>query len=162
MADGVTVLGNAVFGVNIDNASNNTIGGTSTGAGNVISGNNWGVRLGGGNATGNLVLGNSIGTDRAGVVPVRNAIDGVLITAGASNNSIGGIAPGAGNAIAYNVGNGVNVLSGTGNAILTNKIYGNNLLGIDLAGDGVTPNHPNGGAGPNERCSLVVYWTSFS
>ena len=44
MSDGVTVLGNAVDGVVIDNAPGNTIGGTASGAGNVISGNNWGVR----------------------------------------------------------------------------------------------------------------------
>jgi hypothetical protein len=92
----------------------------------------------------------------SGFVPVRNAIDGVLITQGASNNSIGGTDAGAGNAIAYNVGNGVNVLSGTGNTIESNKIFGNNLLGIDLGGDGVTPNHPNGGQGPNDLQAYPV------
>jgi hypothetical protein len=156
MADGVTVLGNAVDGVTISNAPGNTIGGTAAGAGNVISGNNWGVRLTGSGTSVNLIEGNAIGTDSAAAVPVRNAIDGVLITQGASNNTIGGTASGAGDAIAYNVGNGVNVLSGTGNSILSNKIFGNNLLGIDLGGDGVTPNHPNGGQGPNDLQSYPV------
>src|SRR5262249_41018958 len=154
MADGVTVLGNAVDGVRIDNAPDNSVGGTAPGAGNVISGNNWGVRLTGATAIENVVAGNFIGTDLSGTVAVRNAIDGVLLTRGARNNTSGGTPAGAGNAIAFNVGNGVNLLdvpnvrSETGNAIESNRIYGNNLLGIDLGGDGVTTNHPNGGAGP--------------
>jgi hypothetical protein len=156
MADGVTVMGNAIDGVTINNAPGNLIGGTMAGEANVISGNNWGVRLEGAGATGNVVEGNSIGTDLAAAVPVRNAIDGVLITQNASNNLIGGTATGAGNSIAYNIGNGVNVLSGTGNSILSNMIFGNNLLGIDLGGNGVSPNSPAGGQGPNDLQSYPV------
>ena len=55
------------------NAPGNTIGGTTGGAGNVISGNNWGVRLTGSGTTGNVVEGNFIGTDASGSVSVRNA-----------------------------------------------------------------------------------------
>jgi hypothetical protein len=156
MVDGVTVLGNAVDGVEVDNAPSNTVGGTASGSGNVISGNNWGLVLTGASTTGNLVEGNSIGTDTSGTVSVRNAIDGVLVNLNASNNTIGGTATGAGNTIAFNVGNGINLLSGTGNTILSNKITGNNLLGIDLGGDGVTPNHPSGGTGPNDLQSFPV------
>jgi hypothetical protein len=150
MSDGVTVLGNAVNGVTLQNAGGNTIGGTASGAGNVISGNNYGVVLTGAKATKNLVQGDFIGTDLTGAVPIRNAVDGVLITQGASNNTIGGTASGAGNAIAFNVGNGVNVVSGTGNSILSNKIYGNNLLGISIVGDSAT----SSGAGPNDLQSF--------
>ena len=52
--DGVTDLGNAVDGVVLDNAPGNTIGGTAAGAGNVISGNNRGVRVTGAGSTGDL------------------------------------------------------------------------------------------------------------
>ena len=39
---------------------------------------------------------------------------------------------------------------GRRNAILSNLIYGNGALGIDLGGDGVTPNHTGGLiTGPN-------------
>ena len=55
-----------------------------------------------------------------------------------------------GNIIANNGGAGVNVLDpsdsglNVGNAILSNSIYGNAALGIDLGGNGVTMNHSGG------------------
>ncbi len=127
--DGVTDLGNAVDGVVLDNAPLNTIGGTATGAANVISGNNRGVRITGVGSSGDLIEGNFIGTDLTAKVVLANKIDGVLVTSGASNNTIGGTASGAGNTIAYNAGEGVNIDSGTGNAILSNAIYTNNAPG---------------------------------
>lgn len=61
-ADGITALGNK-FGVNISGASGNTIGGTTAGAGNLISGNtNEGVLIQSSGTTGNLIEGNLIGT----------------------------------------------------------------------------------------------------
>ncbi len=162
MSDGKTVLGNAVDGIQIQDGSNTLIGGTASGAANVISGNNWGVEISGSTATGNLVQGNAIGTDLGGTVAIRNAVDGILIDNSASKNTIGGTDAAASNTIAYNVGNGVNVLSGTGNAILTNKIFSNNLLGIDLGGDGVTPNHVGFKPGPNDYQNYPVIITATS
>jgi hypothetical protein len=61
------VLGNHE-GVVIVNGPNNTIGGTTAGAGNVISGNQFGVRIWGDTATGNRILSNSIyDNDRLGI-----------------------------------------------------------------------------------------------
>ena len=56
-------------------------------------------------------------------------------------------ARGQGNTIAFNVAAGVSVQSGTGDSILSNSIFSNGHLGIDLVapGDppnGVTPNQP--------------------
>lgn len=54
----------------------------------------------------------------------------------------------AGNLIAFNVRSGVQItnenttFSGSGNAIRGNSIHSNTGLGIDLGGDGVTPNDP--------------------
>ena len=66
---------------------------------------------------------------------------------------IGGTAPGAGNVIAFNLGSGVWVIAGAtdvGNAILSNQIYSNTGLGIDLNGDGVTGNDlGDADTGPN-------------
>lgn len=63
-------LGNGDFGINIINASNNTIGGTTAAARNVISGNDGGgVSIGG---SGNQVLGNYIGTNAAGDAALSN------------------------------------------------------------------------------------------
>jgi hypothetical protein len=105
-----------------------------------------------------LVEGNFIGTDASGANPLGNQGDGITITGffPAANNTIGGTVAGAGNVIAFNSGVGVNVLDpfstglNVGNAILSNSIFSNQKLGIDLGGDGVTPNHVGGLiTGPN-------------
>jgi titin len=138
-ANGTEPLGNGLTGVNIGGSgtgSGNTIGGTTPGAGNVISGNGTnGVVIQQPGSTGNRVLFNFIGTDLNGTIDLGNATNGVLIANGASSNTTV-----AANTIAFNHKVGVNVLSGTGNAIHQNSIFSNGGLGIDLGGDGVTPN----------------------
>jgi hypothetical protein len=149
-ATGELSLGNSQQGVLIQGAPDNTIGGLSTAVRNVISGNHWGVTITGPTATGNLVQGNFIGTGVDGLSRLSNEVDGVLVDQNASENSIGGLAVGAGNTIAFNLGTGVVINSGNANAILSNAIYANTKLGIDLGDDGVTPNHPGGStSGPN-------------
>ena len=98
----------------------------------------------------NTVQGNFIGTDASGSAAIGNSSDGVEINFGASGNTIGGSASNAGNVIAFNGANGVEVVSGTANSILSNSIFSNSLLGIDLGGDGATPNDAgDSDAGPN-------------
>ena len=81
----------------------------------------------------------------------------MLITQGASNNSVGGTVSGAGNTIAFNLDNGVDGrVTATGNSILSNLIFGNGLLGIDLGDDGVTLNHAMATAGPNNFQNFPV------
>lgn len=104
-AVGTAALPNTT-GVQIQNASGNTIGGTVAGARNVISGNLTGIYIiaalgGDGN---NLVLGNYIGTTSAGNAALGNGT-GVRI-AGLPNNIIGGTAAAARNVISGNF-NGV-------------------------------------------------------
>jgi CSLREA domain-containing protein len=145
-ANGTGDLGNSE-GIVILSA-NNTIGGSSPGARNIISGNGPSPGAGrgvviAGNATGNLVQGNFIGTDVNGTANLGNTRDGINITAPSNNTTIGGTANGAGNTIAFNGGLAVVVSSGTGNAILGNSIFSNGGLGIDLGPTaGVTPNDP--------------------
>jgi parallel beta-helix repeat protein len=166
---GSRAVGNFSSGIAVEaGAADNTIGGTAPGAGNLISGNGnpaalvtgtgfgSGVDIFGinGSVTGTVVAGNLIGTDITGTKPLGNLLDGVHLQDAASDNTIGGTAAGAGNVIAFNGGNGVTVGVGvtdncTGDAILGNSISSNALLGIDLAGDGVTPNDSQGHAGPN-------------
>ncbi|MBD1927824.1 DUF4347 domain-containing protein [Trichocoleus sp. FACHB-90] len=148
-AAGTADLGNTQNGIEIQYAPNNIIGGTTAGAGNVISGNNSnGIWITGNTATGNQVQGNYIGTKADGSSALGNTIRGVWLTDG-NNNTIGGTAAGTGNAIAFN-GQGVLVSSGTGNAILGNSIFSNTSLGIDLGTTGVTPNDvADGDAGAN-------------
>ncbi len=146
-------FGNAGDGVFFQTGSGNTLGGVVAGAGNLISGNKGnGVDIDGsfGNfpTTGTVVEGNLIGTAPDGGTPLGNLDDGVYINA-SSDNTIGGTAAGATNTIADNGLKGVVVISGTGNAIRLNNIFGNAKLGIDLGNDGVTPNNSRGHSGPN-------------
>ena len=133
-------------------ATGNTVGGVSSGAANVISGNTNGVFLSYSGTSGNVVLGNLIGTDNLG-----NTNDGVLVANGASANLIGGTAADSGNTIAFNL-KGVVVTdnSTTGNSILGNSIFGNTSLGIDLGDDGSTPNDTNPRAFPNDGQNTPV------
>jgi hypothetical protein len=139
---GTTPLGNGTGIVVTFGATGNTIGGTTSGAGNLVSGNNGdGILL---NAGDDLVQGNLVGTDPSGTVGVPNSGDGIEVND--ADITIGGTAAGAGNTIAYNGGNGVTVdnssyYSVAGNSILSNSIHDNGKLGIDLGNDGVTPNH---------------------
>jgi|GEM_PF-2182338 len=151
-ADGRRRLGNLGDGVLVDSAPANRIGGLSTEEANQISGNHGsGVRTRGDSA-GLVLQGNQIGTDAAGALALGNLGDGVTLAT--SHNLIGGESAGAGNLIAHNgvgsVGSGVRLIGWVdGNTILSNAIYDNAGLGINL-GNGPTPNHPPGdGPGPN-------------
>jgi hypothetical protein len=107
-----------------------TINGFSTGAGIVIAG---------GSAANNLVLGNQLGTDVNGAVARPNGI-GVVLSAGANANQIGGVGIGVANIISGNTGDGVQ-LEGAGTSV--NSVSGNF---IGTAADGAAP-LGNGGAG---------------
>jgi len=139
--NGTAALGNSSNGVYIGNVPSNTIGGTAAGAGNVISGNNQnGVRIEGNGSTGNQVQGNYIGTDVNGTADLGNSYDGISISSGAGNNTIGGTAAGEGNVIAYNSGDGVQVdgAASTGNTISGNSIHSNDGEGIGNINGGNT------------------------
>ena len=109
--------------------SDNVIGGTAAGAGNVISGNSSiGIWLSGTSATGNFVQGNYIGTDITGTLALGNG-DGVRMDGGASNNTIGGTTAGARNIISGNTGDGIDIDGSDGNTITGNYI-GTDVTGI--------------------------------
>jgi hypothetical protein len=121
-------------GVKIWNrAYDNTIGGTSAGARNVISGNlQEGVFISDGGTTGNVLKGNYIGTNASGTAGLPNGAQGVAIGVGAQDNTIGGTGAGEGNLIAYNEDDGVWVYDTgtTGNTIRGNSIHSNGGKGI--------------------------------
>jgi hypothetical protein len=156
---GTNVLANGRSGVSIFfGAQTNIVGGTVLGARNVISGNGGdgvliGNQNGSSNTTGNnIVQGNFIGTDANGTLALGNSGNGINIFNSAASNTIGGTTAGAGNVIWNNRGNGILITTSTAinNAILSNSIYDNGGLGIDLGGDGVTPNDPGDiDTGPN-------------
>ena len=163
-ATGMVALPNQIAGVDIFTSggpptSDNTIGGTAPGAGNVISGNGGdGVNVEGAFSSNNTIRGNFIGVAADGVTALGNHGNGVQITANTTgnNNVIGGTAAGAGNVIAYNgvtnsLDAGIRIVGGTGNSILGNSIFSNVVLGINLANnDNVTPNDlGDADTGPN-------------
>ncbi len=160
---GTVAMGNAGDGIAIFDEFDNTIGGTTAAAANVISNNGSdGIGFLDVYASGNLVQGNYIGTNAAGAA-MGNGGRGVYLQV--SNNTIGGTTAAAGNVIAYNAGAGVAVgdyyNSPTGVEILSNSIYANGGLGIDLGDDGVTPNHPGGPIpGPNNFQNYPVLFVA--
>ena len=137
LADGATARGN-LAGVRIVSAAfNNTIGGTSAAARNVISGHGTGVSITGVGTTGNVVVGNFIGTDAAGAAAVANTASGVAIDGGASSNLVGGATDGAGNLISGNAKAGVLVGGvGTVGTIIQGNLVGSNAFGTAAIANG--------------------------
>ncbi len=140
-------------GVMLDqDATGNTIGGTASGAGNVISGNTGdGVLFEG--ASDNAVVGNRIGTDQSGAIALGNQSDGIeleavtsgliiigggIVIQGSDGNTIGGTAPGAGNVISANAGDGVLFEGASDNAVA------GNFIGTDQSGEIALGNQSNG------------------
>ncbi len=112
-------------------AYGNTIGGSSVLFGNVISGNiGPGIVLTGGSFQTSIV-GNDIGTDPTGTIPLPNGGPGVYIK-NSTNNNIGDFSTSDANVISFNIGGGIVVASGNGNIITQNSIYSNQSAGIIL------------------------------
>lgn len=151
-ATGMAALENG-RAMSILDAPDNIIGGTTSGAGNVISGNYPGISVEGSGATGNVFQGNYIGVDASGSGALGNRGAGIRFTNGASGNIVGGTEAGAGNIIANSSWVGISVFpdGGTGNRILGNAIFDNGGMGIELNRDGVSPNDEGDvDTGPNE------------
>jgi gliding motility-associated-like protein len=115
-----------------------TIGGTSSGSGNLISGNtNAGLYLNGNGYS--TILSNYIGTNASGTAGIPNGIGIHMFDE--YYNSIGNGDKTGTNIIAFNTGNGVQVdYNSPYNAVLGNRIFDNGKLGIDMGNDGVTVN----------------------
>ena len=132
-AAGTAQLSNSGGGVQIQflPSANNLIGGTAAGAGNLISGNQFGVST---QAPGTTIQGNLIGTDITGTKKIPNNIRGVMAVG--ENMLIGGLTPGARNVISGN-NEGVFV-RGAGS-----KVQGN-YIGTDITGTQALGNSGNG------------------
>ena len=168
-ATGTAAVANAGGVFIYGGASGNTIGGTTAGAANIISGNTAsGVEISDAGTTGNTVQGNHIGTAADGSAAIPNLDYGVGIGGGAANNIVGGTEIGAGNIISGNGTSGVAVWSTatTGNKISGNSIHSNARLGIDLLGGtedsyGVTANHTGTVSGPNNLQNYPVLTAAY-
>lgn len=137
-SSGMAAQGNILKGIYLEQAATNQIGGSVNGAGNLISANyGQGVFLT--NASWNVIQGNFIGTKADGTNNLGNAQANIEMQLNATNNIIGGSAPGAGNRIAFAQAPngpyaGVRVRTGAfKNLISGNAIFNNAALGIDLS-----------------------------
>jgi len=132
MGDGVLISGGA---------QENVIGGSSTGAGNVISGNgDYGVMLQGADTMHNTVSGNYIGVNPAGTSAIPNQESGVYLRDGAFYNTIGGETESERNIISGNGQYGI-LMVDTGTE--QNRIAGN-YIGTDATGSSAIPNEVGG------------------
>jgi CSLREA domain-containing protein len=145
---GINAAGNASLpnkcGIRNEGGFHNSIGSTTPGSGNVISGNTEsGIHIGTtiSNPAWTTIRGNYIGTDASGLLPIGNGGSGIETDINTSYATIGGIEPGAGNLIAFNevgvavfwkAGGMIGAEDGHRNAILGNSIHSNTGLGIDL------------------------------
>ena len=139
-----------MFGIEEIGSSNNTIGGTTAAARNVISGDSVFLYAG----SNNIVQGNYLGTDPSGLDAVGGFADGLSV-ASETGDLIGGTAPGAGNVISGSSGQAL-IISGTsapgitvqGNRIGTD-VTGNQSLGNGKYGIFITsPDNTIGGTAP--------------
>lgn len=135
-AAGTSAVGNGSDGICLGGVANCTIGGTSPGDGNLVSGN-LGIVSGGQNATpGNgiyvsgsdvVIQGNRIGTDICGNFAIPNAQSGIVVVF-SSEIHIGGTDVDARNVISGNLGSGVLI------AESTPVVVQGNFIGTDVDG----------------------------
>ncbi len=125
---GKIALGN-YSGVQFFGASYATVGGTVSGAGNVISGNNGtGIDSLTGKTVGELMEGNLIGVDVTGRNPLPNVGSGISVP---GDSTVGGTVASAANVISANDQDGIAEYSGEADGLV---VLGN-YIGTDSAGD---------------------------
>jgi hypothetical protein len=154
-ATGQFAIGN-LAGIGLSHASDNLLGGTAAGAGNLISGNiHFGIGMGDDGRTAdaeasthNVIQGNRIGVTASGAAALGNTYAGIYVHG--SFNTIGGGEPGAGNLISGTLlvslnpddrrnGSGIILDAGAHD----NVIQGNRI-GTDAAGNVAVPNAGHG------------------
>jgi hypothetical protein len=145
----------------------NVVGGPMMSSRNVISGNlGNGIQLSR-NSRENRIQRNLIGIAADGATPLGNGQDGILMIDPERNfvGSVAGPNADAGNAIAFNLRNGISVRNNFfpyPQRISANSIHDNGQLGIDLGNDGPTPNDPgDGDSGPNQLQNFPVITSAF-
>ena len=141
-AAGTSAMGTNGFGVGIFNgAAANVIGGTTTIAGNVISGNTgYGVYVSDLGTSNNIIEGNLVGTGIAGTNAIPNASFGIGVWSGAAGNVIGGSAAGARNVVSGTVVGSIGFGYGiTLGGAISNSVEGN-YIGTDISGKSAVPN----------------------
>ncbi len=134
-ATGAAAAGNYYGFVINAGANNNTIGGPALADRNVISGNaGIGIWISNSGTTANSVINNLIGLNAAGTAALANAVSGILINDGSSNNFIGGTLATERNVISGNSRHGIEIENASTTLVLGNFI-GTNATGMGDVGN---------------------------
>jgi hypothetical protein len=132
---GSAALGNTGNGVQTAFSSGVTVGGSTPGSGNLISGNGTGGVRFNNTCAGFVVAGNIIGLNAAGTAAVANNGSGVWTFC--SGATVGGTSSASRNIISGNTQSGINFASG-------NNVARANWIGLDAAGTSVIANGQHG------------------
>lgn len=131
-------------GIDVVTSNNNTIGGTTPGTRNLVSGNRGaGISVYTG-ASNNLVAGNYVGTDVSGFYSIGNGYGVGVYGTNTSANTVGGTVAGAGNLISGNgsgtAGDGVSIFANATGTVVQGNVIGTDVTGqhaLGNAGSGV-------------------------
>jgi hypothetical protein len=138
-------------GVHVYGGTSTMIGGTSSGARNVISGNVYdGVVINNTGASYNTVQGNYVGTNAAGTGRLGNGTYGVEVSQ--PHNTVGGTTSSARNIISANGEDGVSFYLSSGN----NNVCQGNFIGTDYTGTRDLGNNSAGISITNDAYNNVV------
>ncbi len=142
-------LGNGHDGVNIEQASNNTIGGPLPGDADVIAGNGYDGVVIGTQAYQNYVENDFIGTTAGSAAVMPNQSNGVFIAGGSNGNFIGNVATAAEHTVAL-----ANVIAGNlGDGVL---IYGPGTNSNTVEADDIGTNQGGTAVMPNQQTGVVI------
>ncbi len=168
-ATGTLPLGNGQTGITLVCSRNAVVRGNVSGANGTGTGTFVGSGIGascpiaGVTGSGNRIVGNWVGTDRTGTIPLGNAGNngqgGVTFSRAHSGDVLGGDGPGDANVIAFNAGPAVLVRSTIAGPITIrrNSTYANTGFGIDLEPAGRAVNDPgDADAGANRQQNYPV------
>jgi gliding motility-associated-like protein len=120
-AAGTTARANSIYGI-LDNKGGNTIGGNTTSARNIISGNNnHGIEITGSASSADLIQNNYIGTDINGSSPLGNNGQGIDLNS-ANHNILN-------NLVSGNKFNGIVLQTGSNSVTVKGNYVGTNAAG---------------------------------
>lgn len=139
---GTTDLGNSTVGVLIQQPDLQ-LGGTTSSARNVISGNQVGVRINSVQGYDATIQGNHIGTDAAGTADLGNSGDGIEWSNG-QNLILGGTSAGARNVISGNNDDGVSFVTPSSAVVPSYATLLGNWIGLSSTGLVPLPNAVDG------------------